>query len=92
MEKPKGKLTASRGHRVEKQNMMEGMEPFYMQFQGFTDAFKLNSESSLGLMALRIKCPDLIYLACLVFLMGKQKFRRGKASSLGSLPGRSLNS
>lgn len=49
-------------------------------------------EFSLVLMALRTEGPDLIHLACFVLLMGKLKFRIGKASNLGSLPGRSLNS
>lgn len=39
----------------------------YMLFQGVIHCLMLNSDSSLGLMALRIKCPNLIHLATLLY-------------------------
>ena len=87
MQKPEEKLTASRGRPG---NECDGRHGHILQ--EVLRLLEAQLEFSLALMAPRIERPDLIHLACFVLLMGKLKFRIGKASNLGSFPGRSLNS
>lgn len=71
------KLTSSSRHPVEQENLMKATDPFCMKFQGFINSLKLNSQSSLRLLALTVKCPDLIYLAHLILPMEKQSSGEG---------------
>lgn len=75
------KAHASRGHQREQQN--ESYGPAYMQFQGFTDSLKPNLQSSLGLVALKVKRPDLTHLSSLLYWWGSENSVDGKLPAQG---------